>query len=293
MPNSIAFIGIGLMGAPMVRSLLSAGNNVIVWNRSSAKAKELVDDGAQLAVSAESAVRDVDTVITMLSDGAATGTVIDLVAPDLKAGTPWLDMSSTKPAEARAQKIVLAKLSVEHMDAPVSGGVHGAQTASLAIMAGGDSSADQRAEPIFKAMGHSEHVGASGSGQLANLANQAIVAVTIRAVAEAMLLLQKTGANPSAVRAALNGGFADSTILQAHGTRITDGDFAPGGLARLQTKDLVNVMDEAQSAGLTLPLVQNVHQRFERLCNELAGGELDHSALYIELCELNGTQRTA
>jgi 2-hydroxy-3-oxopropionate reductase len=137
-------------------------------------------------------------------------------------------------------------------------------------------------------MGRPVHVGPVGAGQLAKLANQAIVGITIAAVAEAMLMLQNGGADPAAVRAALKGGFADSTILQLHGARMTAGDFIPGGLCTLQLKDLNNAVSEAESFGLILPTLINTRDRFQRLVTELDGAELDHSALYLELCDQNG-----
>lgn len=288
MPTLIAFLGTGLMGAPMVRNLLMDGFEVHVWNRTQSKAELLVGQGAVFAATPQDAVAQADVVISMLSDGIATGAMVHSVSP--KKGALWLDTSSTKPSEARAQYERLADSGVAHLDAPVSGGVKGAETGSLAIMAGGDAAAFDTAKSVFKAMGRAVHVGPAGAGQLAKLSNQAIVAVTIGVVAEAMMFLQENGADPKAVRQALKGGFADSTILQMHGERMTEGNFVPGGLSKLQLKDLVNVIDEATGAGLTLPLVQNVHDRFTRLCDEMDSGDLDHSAIFLELADLNKTK---
>ncbi|WP_435140772.1 NAD(P)-dependent oxidoreductase [Pseudopelagicola sp. nBUS_19] len=285
MQTQIAFLGTGLMGAPMVRKLLDHNFEVHVWNRTLSKAKALVGQGAVLAASPQNAIEDADVVISMLSDGVATGTLVESSTP--KKRSLWIDMSSTKPSEARAQYKYLANIGVAHLDAPVSGGVKGAENGSLAIMVGGDPVPFDSANAILTAMGRAVHVGPAGAGQLAKLSNQAIVAVTIGAVAEAMMFLQENGADPNAVRQALKGGFADSIILQMHGQRMTEGNFVPGGLSKLQLKDLVNVMEEATGAGLTLPLVQNVFERFNRLCNEMDGGDLDHSAIFLELAERN------
>jgi 2-hydroxy-3-oxopropionate reductase len=141
---------------------------------------------------------------------------------------------------------------------------------------------------VLEALGTPVHVGPVGAGQLAKLANQAIVACTIGAVAEAMLLLERGGADPAAVRAALKGGFADSTILQQHGARMTEGDFAPGGLTKFQIKDLDNTLDVADELGLELPSVAAVNARFKVLRDEMAGADMDHSALYLELRRRNG-----
>ncbi len=288
----IAVLGTGLMGARMARNLLQAGHKVAAWNRSPAKARALAGDGAQASDSAAEAVMGADFVITMLSDGAATGAMIgdNAVTDALREGAVWLDMSSIKPEEARAQAAHLQGLGFAHLDAPVSGGTKGAEAGSLAIMVGGEAAVFERAAPVFAAMGRPVHVGPAGAGQLAKLANQAIVAVTIGVVAEAMLLLQKGGADPAAVRQALKGGFADSVILQQHGERMTEGNFQPGGLSKFQLKDLENAMGEAGKYGLRLPLTGQLRDRFETLCREMDGGDLDHSAIYLELKRQNGME---
>ncbi len=288
----IAVLGTGLMGARMARNLLQAGHEVAAWNRSPAKARALAGDGAQASDSAAEAVMGADFVITMLSDGAATGAMIgdNAVTDSLREGAVWLDMSSIKPEEARAQAAHLQGLGFAHLDAPVSGGTKGAEAGSLAIMVGGEAAVFERAAPVFAAMGRPVHVGPAGAGQLAKLANQAIVAVTIGVVAEAMLLLQKGGADPAAVRQALKGGFADSVILQQHGERMTEGNFQPGGLSKFQLKDLENAMGEAGKYGLRLPLTGQLRDRFETLCREMDGGDLDHSAIYLELMRQNGME---
>ena len=192
-------------------------------------------------------------------------------------------MSSIKASEARLHANKLREHGIFHLDAPVSGGTKGAEAASLAIMAGGDEDVFAKAEPVFAPMGRAVHVGPDGAGQLSKLANQAIVGATISVVAEAMLFVEKGGANPAAVRQALKGGFADSIILQQHGTRMTTGDFVPGGPSRFQVKDLDNVLHEAAENDLSLPLTQDVRDRYTTLVDEMDGGDLDHSAIYLEL----------
>lgn len=287
--TEIAVLGTGLMGAPMARNLLAKGHRVTAWNRTRAKAEGLIPDGAQVADAPAQAVAQAEIVITMLSDGRATGAMVadSAVLAALAPGALWIDMSSTKPSEARAQADMLAASGHDHLDAPVSGGTKGAEAGALAIMAGGSAEAFDKGAPVLCAMGRPVHVGPVGAGQLAKLANQLIVANTIGAVAEAMLLLRDGGADPGAVRAALKGGFADSTILQQHGRRMTEGDFVPGGLSKFQLKDLENVMDEAQTLDLTLPMTAAIRDRFARLCGELEGAELDHSGLFLELLARN------
>ena len=282
----LALLGTGLMGAPMARNLLAAGHDVTVWNRSAEKARAI--DGAQVAQTPADAVRGKALVISMLSDGPASDAVQRDAMDAFADGATWVEMGSIKPEEARAHGARFAERGMGYVDAPVSGGTKGAEGGTLAIMAGGEAEAFARVEPVLRALGRPVHVGPVGAGQLSKLANQAIVACTIGAVAEAMLLLERGGADPAAVRDALKGGFADSTILQQHGARMTEGDFVPGGLTKFQIKDLDNVLGEASGLGLTLPTVTAINDRFKRLRDEMEGGEMDHSALYLELRDLNG-----
>ncbi|MEP3636407.1 MAG: NAD(P)-dependent oxidoreductase [Paracoccaceae bacterium] len=290
MTRKVTFLGTGLMGAHMARNLLAAGIPVTAWNRSPAKAEVLKEDGAIVATSLGQAVADADIVISILSDGPATQSVQadPALRQSLQSGCVWIEMASIKPDEARAQAADLATMNVLHIDAPVSGGTRGAESGTLAIMAGGDRAVFDRVKPVLAAMGRPVLVGPSGAGQLAKLANQSIVAVTIGAVAEATLMLEQGGADPDAVRDALRGGFADSTILQQHGARMSSRDFVPGGLSRLQVKDLDNALEEAASVGLSLPTTQSIRDRFQRFCTEMEGGDLDHSGLYLELRDRNG-----
>ena len=286
--EKVALLGTGLMGFPMARNLAMAGVPLTVWNRTQAKADPLAANGAVVAGSVAEAVAGADIIISMMSDGPTVLAVVDDVAATLKPGALWIDMSSTKPEEARAQAAILAGHGVNHLDAPVSGGTKGAEAASLAIMVGGDAVDFARATPVFEAMGRPVHVGPSGTGQLSKLCNQTIVAVTIGAVAEAMLLASEGGADPAALRAALKGGFADSVILQQHGARMTEGNFVPGGLSKFQLKDLDNVLAEAAAANLSLPMTQGVRDRFAHFVDNMDGADQDHSGLYLELKERNG-----
>lgn len=291
---TLALLGTGLMGAPMAENLARAGFPLRVWNRSPDKARALAACGATPCDDAAHAVSGADIVISVLTDGAATAALLSdpALRQALTPGALWIEMGSVKPAEARAQAADLAGLDVSHLDAPVSGGTRGAQAGTLAIMAGGPFDAFERARPALTAMGQPVHVGPSGTGQLAKLANQAIVGITIGAVAEAMMMLEQGGADPAAVRAALKGGFADGTILQQHGARMTERDFTPGGRSATQLKDMNNVREEAEVLGLHLPLSEAIRDRYARLCAELDGADTDHSGLYLELRNLNGMDLT-
>ena len=286
--EKVAFLGTGLMGFPMALNLTRSGVPLTVWNRTQTKANPLALEGAKVASNIVDAVEEADIVISMMSDGPTVLAVIEDVLQSLKPEALWVDMSSTKPAEGRLQAAILLEQNITHLDAPVSGGTKGAEDASLAIMVGGCRDNFERARPIFEMMGRPVHVGPSGTGQLSKLCNQTIVAVTIGAVAEAMLLASEGGADPTALRSALKGGFADSTILQQHGQRMTDGNFVPGGLSKFQLKDLDNVLAEATLVNLSLPMTEDVRNRFAYFVSEMDGAEKDHSGLFLELKARNG-----
>ena len=289
--ESIAFIGTGLMGAPMAQRLLGAGFPLTVWNRTRAKAEPLLAAGVRWAESPADAAKGASVVITMVTNAAAVETVlfssgaIDAIA---RGGTA-IDMTSTSPPIARDHAARLAARGIDYIDAPVSGGTRGATAGTLAIMAGGDADVIARLAPVFAPMGNVRRVGPTGSGQLCKLANQLIVAVTIGAVAEALTLAQKGGADPAAVREALRGGFAESRILAEHGQRMIDRNFKPGGTVHNQIKDLDAAQSFAQSAGVNLPLLAKVKDLFYALRSN-GGGELDHSALFLEIERLVPTK---
>lgn len=287
---TIAFLGIGLMGSRMAPHLLAAGHPLRAWNRTRSKAEPLRAHGASIHDTPAEAIAGTDVVISMLSDGPASAALQadPAVRSSMKPGATWIEMGSIKPAEARDQAKDLSALGLAHLDAPVSGGTKGAEAATLAIMVGGTDETFDGMQAVLARMGRPIHVGPSGAGQLAKLANQAIVAVTIAAVAEATLLLEKGGADPAAVRDALKGGFADSVILQQHGARMSNRDFVPGGLTKFQLKDLDNVLAEAGDAGLALPTAQLTRDRFAHITDELGGGDWDHSSMFVELLARNG-----
>ncbi|MFZ9299265.1 MAG: NAD(P)-dependent oxidoreductase, partial [Hylemonella sp.] len=225
----IAFLGIGLMGFPMARRLCEAGHEVHAWNRSRAKAERLLPFGASVHDSSEQAVSGAEIIITMLENGEVVESVLfgQGTAEAIAQGAVVVDMSSIRPEQARDQARRLAERGVGHLDAPVSGGTIGADQGTLAIMAGGEPRTFERVAPVFAALGRATQVGPSGAGQLAKLANQMIVGITIGAVAEALLLCEKGGADPAKVREAITGGFADSRILQVHGQRMVTRNFTP------------------------------------------------------------------
>ncbi len=287
---NIAFLGIGLMGKPMVQNLLKAGHSLTLWNRTQSKA-DVFASQAVIATTPSEAVKAADVVITMLENGPVVDDVLfkQGVADACKAGAMVIDMSSIPPATAREHHRALRQRNVAHLDAPVSGGTVGAAGATLSVMVGGERDDYQQAVPIFSVLGKSTYIGPTGSGQLAKLANQAIVGITIGAVSEALLLAAKGGADPAAVREALSGGFAASRILELHGQRMIERNFEPGATSRVQLKDLRTILDEARSEGLTLPLSQRVYEEYLALV--ASGNEnVDHSGLLLQLEALNQTQ---
>ncbi len=285
---SIAFLGTGLMGAPMCQNLLSAGLPLTVWNRSLAKAEPLAKRGAVVADSPQSAVTDADVVITMLSDGPAVSAVMfeQGAADAIREGATHIDMSSIGADEAIEHAKRHAERGVRYLDSPVSGGTRGASAGELAIMAGGDAETFAAMQPVFAALGQATHVGPNGCGQLAKLANQIIVAITIGAVSEAFILAGGGGADRAKVREALQGGFASSRILTEHGQRMVDRAFEPGGPAKFQLKDLHNALSAADRLDLELPITKLLHGLFDAMVQS-GKGDMDHSGLLTHLEALN------
>jgi len=285
---SIAFLGTGLMGAPMCQNLLSAGLPLTVWNRSLAKAEPLAKRGAVVADSPQSAAADADVVITMLSDGPAVAAVMfeQGAADAIREGATHIDMSSIGADEAIEHAKRHAERGVRYLDSPVSGGTRGASAGELAIMAGGDAETFAAMQPVFAALGQATHVGPNGCGQLAKLANQIIVAITIGAVSEAFILAGGGGADRAKVREALQGGFASSRILTEHGQRMVDRAFEPGGPAKFQLKDLHNALSAADRLDLELPITKLLHGLFDAMVQS-GKGDMDHSGLLTHLEALN------
>lgn len=278
----VTLLGTGLMGNPVGQRLLEAGFTLTVWNRTPEKTWMLARAGARVAQDCCEAVRGAEVVLSLLADGPAVTQVLNRVLDDLLPTALWLDMSSIPPATARDHAWCLAERGIAALDAPVSGGVVGAQRGTLAIMVGGEAAAFERAIPLFAVLGRATHVGPFGAGALAKLANQMIVGGTIGLVAEALLLAQAGGADPGAVRQALRGGFAESRILELHGERMITENFTPGAYCRTQLKDLDSALDEAQDLGLVLPLTRQADQLYRDFVAQ-GGGELDHSALWLAL----------
>ena len=286
---NITLLGTGNMGHPMARRLCQAGHHVHVWNRSIARAQDLTAHGATVHTRAAQAVRQSDIVVSMLENGAVVSEVLfgePATAAAMKPGTLFIDMASIKPREARDHAARLAELGVAHLDAPVSGGTGGAEQGTLVIMVGGKPTDFERAAPVFAVFGRATHVGPHGAGQLTKLANQMIVGITIGAVAEALLLASKGGADMAKVREAITGGFADSRILQVHGERMVTRDFAPRATLAIQLKDMRNALATADEVGFEAPITSLFEQLYAQGAEHGLSG-LDHSALFVELASRN------
>jgi 2-hydroxy-3-oxopropionate reductase len=279
----VGFIGLGIMGKPMAGHLLSAGLPLTVHSRSPAPVDELVAAGAARAGSPAEVAAASDVVITMLPDTPDVVEVVTAMLPSLAPGSLVVDMSSIDPGPARELASAVAEAGSSMLDAPVSGGQKGAIDAALSIMVGGDDAAFARAEPILALMGANiVHVGPPGAGQVTKACNQLVVAATIEAVAEALVLAERSGVDPAKVRQALLGGFAGSKILEVHGQRMLDGAFEPGFRIRLHRKDARIIEDAAAAVGSAIPSFAVVARQLQRAV-DAGDGELDHAALYREL----------
>ena len=282
------FIGTGLMGLPMAKNILKSGFKLKAFNRSIEKAEPLKEFGAEISKSISDVVNDSDFVITMLTDDSAVDAITSSsdFLDNLKSGSTVIDMSSVKPTTATKHGNNLKSKNVNYLDAPVSGGTIGAEEASLAIMVGGEQSVFDNSEKILKAMGNPTLVGPIGSGQVSKLANQIVVGVTIGAVAEAITLCEKAGADPNKLIKALSGGWADSKILQTHGKRMIDKDFSPKGKTYTHLKDMNNILECANSYNTHLPISNLVKKMYKTLVDN-GHGNTDHSSLYNEIERIN------
>ena len=286
--QNIGFIGTGLMGFPMAKNILKAGYKVKAFNRSINKAEPLKDFGAEISNSIGELVKESHVVITMLTNDDAVNEVIgsDEFLNNLKPNSTVIDMSSVKQTTAVNHGKNLKSQKINFLDAPVSGGTIGAEEASLAIMIGGEQVVFDSVKDILKSMGNPTLVGPVGCGQVSKLANQIIVGLAIGAVAEAVTLCEKAGADPKKMIKALSGGWADSKVLRTHGKRMIDKDFSPKGKTSSQLKDMNNILECANNYNTQLPISNLVKEMYKSLV-ENGHGETDHSSLYKEIERIN------
>ena len=276
------------MGFPMAKNILKSGYELKAFNRSLAKAEALEKFGAEISKTVGELVKNSDIIITMLTDDKAVDEIMESshFLENLKPGSIVIDMSSIKPITAKKHEKNLGLKKIEYLDAPVSGGTVGAEEGSLAIMIGGDQKVFKEAKDLLKTMGNPTLVGPVGSGQVSKLANQIIVGLTIGAVAEAVTLCEKAGADPNKMIKALSGGWADSKVLQTHGKRMINKDFTPKGRTSVHLKDMNNILECANNYNTHLPISNLVKEMYKSLV-ENGHGETDHSSLYKEIERIN------
>ena len=278
---NVGFIGLGIMGKPMVANLIKGGHALFLASRSGVP-QELISAGAKACASAREVAQKADVIITMVPDTPDVEKVLfgkEGVAEGLSRGKIVVDMSSISPIETKAFAERVRKTGADYVDAPVSGGEVGAKAATLTIMVGGSEATFAKVKPLFDLMGKNVTlVGGNGDGQTCKVANQIIVALNIEAVAEALLFASKAGADPAKVRQALMGGFASSRILEVHGERMIKRTFDPGFRIELHQKDLNLALANARHLGVALPNTATAQELFNT-CVAHGGAKWDHSAL--------------
>ena len=278
----IGFIGIGIMGVPMAGHLLDGGHELVTAVHRKQPPQELLDKGLSVVESAKAVAEAAEIVIVMVPDTPQVEAVLfgeSGVAEGLSAGKLVIDMSSISPIATKDFAARIGDLGCDYLDAPVSGGEVGAKAASLTIMVGGSEAAFARARPVFELMGKNVTlVGETGVGQTTKVANQIVVALTIEAVAEALVFASKAGADPAKVRQALMGGLASSRILEVHGERMIKRTFDPGFRIELHQKDLNLALQGAKALGVSLPNTANAQELFNA-CAANGGGGWDHSGI--------------
>jgi len=295
MSERIGVIGLGLMGKPMARNLLKAGRAVTVYNRSRAAVDELVDEGAAPATSPRAVAERSDIVITMLPDGPDVESVVlgpDGVLAGARPDLLLIDMSTIAPTSARRISDEAERRGARALDAPVSGGDVGARAGTLSIMVGGAARDLERARPVLDNLGTTiTHCGPSGAGQVVKACNQIVVALTLAAVSEALVLGANGGVSPETILRVLGGGLAQSRVMDLRGPTMIQHHFEPGGKARFHRKDLGIVLQTARELNVALPVTALVDQLFTTLVAS-GGDDLDHSALLTVFETLSGSHPT-
>lgn len=294
----IGFIGLGIMGKPMAKNLLKAGHELRVYNRSKAAVEDVVNFSngkAVAAVNAADVAKGAELVLTMLPNSPHVKSVMledDKVAEHMEKGSAFIDMSSINPIASHEIADALSKFGIEMLDAPVSGGEPKAIDGTLSFMVGGKKEVFDKYESILKAMGSSVVLcGEIGAGNVTKLCNQAIVAINIAAVSEALMLGKKAGVNPKSIYEAIRGGLAGSTVMDAKAPMIMNRNFKPGFRVDLHIKDLNNVMDTAKSLNSPTPLTAQVFEMMKILHSD-GKGQNDHSALALFYEKMANTEIT-
>ena len=278
----IGFIGLGIMGKPMVKNLIKAGHELYINDRNQETIAELVDLGATAVANGKEAAQAGELVITMLPNSPHVKTVAlgeGGIIEGVHEGLVYVDMSSIAPLVSREVHDALAEEGLPMLDAPVSGGEPKAIDGTMSVMVGGDKEVFDAVKPVIDVMaGDVTYVGSIGAGNIAKLANQTIVAVNIAACAEAFTLAQKAGVDPEAVYKAIRGGLAGSTVMDAKVPMMLARNFNPGFRINLHIKDLGNVLDTGHGVNAPLPLTSLVREMMSVLDGDGHAAE-DHSSL--------------
>ncbi len=288
--KSVGVIGLGLMGKPMARNLLKAGFSVTVFNRSRAPVDELAAEGAHAAASSREVAAASDVVITMVPDSPDVEAVVmgpDGVLAGAKPGTLIIDMSTISPAVTRRLHADVAARGSRMLDAPVSGGDVGAKAGTLSIMVGGTREDFDAAQPVFAAMGRTiTYCGPPGSGQLAKACNQILAGIIITGVSETLTFALKAGLTTDVVIPVLQGGVAQTRLMELRGARMAAHEFTPGFKAAFHRKDLRIALETARELGLSLPFTPQVAEMLTRLV-EQGHGDWDNSAIFTVVEEMS------
>jgi 2-hydroxy-3-oxopropionate reductase len=287
--SKIGFIGLGIMGKPMVRNLRKAGHELVVFDIFSKSVDEMVGDGIERGSSAKDVAARTGLVITMLPDGPEVEQAVlgpAGVLEGVHAGSTIVDMSSISPLVSQKMAAACKEKNVAFLDAPVSGGEPKAVDGTLAIMVGGDADTFSKVEPVLKLMGSSAVLtGGVGAGNVTKLANQIMVACNIAGMSEALVLANSCGVDSEVVFNAIKGGLAGSTVLNAKAPMVIARNFKPGFRIRLHQKDLRNALLTAESKKVALPVTSLVQQMLMALMNR-GSGDLDHSAIFTFIEEM-------
>jgi len=281
----VGFVGVGLMGLPMVKNIAKHNYPLVVWNRSKKNLKKINKQKIEVCQNIINLPSQCQVIIMMLSNDKVCLEISNKLKKKIKKNKILIDMSSTKQKTAIEIEKKIKSKGGYFLDAPVSGGTLAAKIGKLAIMVGGEKKIFEKTKNLLKSMGTVTYVGKTGSGQVAKLANQAIVGITIGAVSEALILAESAGADPKAVRKAIKNGFAGSQILEIHGKRILEKNFEPGGKCSTQLKDMKNIIETAKTYKIHLPLSEKIKKLYEIMVKD-GNSSLDHSALYLLIKKL-------
>jgi 2-hydroxy-3-oxopropionate reductase len=282
MAEKVGFIGLGIMGKPMAKNLMEAGYELVLYNRTLEKAEELAEDGAEVAANPREVAENSDIIVTMLPDSPDVRNVVageDGVLEGIKEGVLLVDMSTISPVVTEELAAAVKEKGASMLDAPVSGGDVGAIEGTLSIMVGGSEEDFERAKPLFDVMGKTvNHVGPTGAGQVTKAANQVVVALTIEAVSEALVLGSKGGVTPEKILDVLSGGLAGNKVMEVKREKFLSHEFDPGFRSELHHKDLGIALAAGREYGVVLPVTAIVDQMLLTMKKKGWGGE-DHSAL--------------